>query len=215
MISVPSMQDLLAAGVHFGHKVRRGHPKMSPYIYGAREGVHIIDLAFSESKLKEAADSAFQFGKNGGVLLLVGTKKQARPIIKELAGEVEAPFIAERWSGGLLTNFEEIRKNIKKLLSLKEEQEKGELSRYTKKEQLLIARKLIKFEAEMGGVAQMEKIPGAIFVVDGVSDNTAVKEAKKMGLIIFGLCDTNSDPNWFHYPVPATSHVINSIKIIF
>ncbi|MBI2022713.1 30S ribosomal protein S2 [Candidatus Daviesbacteria bacterium] len=208
------MQDLLTAGAHFGHKVSRAHPKMRQFIYGARDGVDIIDLAKTEEKLKEASQAAYELGKNGGVMLIMGTKKQARDIIESLAKEVDAPYLSVRWVGGLFTNFEEIKKNFDKLNKLKVEQEKGELSRYTKKEQLLISRKLNKFEIELGGATNLEKIPDAIFIIDAVSDQTAVKEAIKVGIKMFGICDTNSDPNWFDYPVPANDDGIKSIKMI-
>src|SRR3989344_3592811 len=178
-ISTPSMQELLTAGVHFGHKISRGHPKMKQFIYGAREGVHIIDLAMADEKLKEAAEEAYKLGKAGKVLLIVGTKKQAQQKIESLAKEANSFYLNKRWVGGLLTNFEEIRKNIKKLNDLKIQQEKGELSRYTKKEQPLISRKLTKFISELGGIADIDKIPDAMFIVDAVSDKTAVVEAKK------------------------------------
>lgn len=213
-ISVPSMQDLLSAGVHFGHKVSRGHPKMKPYVFGARDGIDIIDLARSEEKLKEASQAAYELGKSGGVLLVVGTKKQAKDIVASLAREVGAAYLTAHWIGGVLTNFDEIKKNFKKLTSLKEEQEKGLLNRYTKKEQLLISRKLTKFETEAGGAAQLEKVPEAMFVIDAVSDNTAVKEGLKMGVKMFGISDTNADPNWFDYPIPANDDGIKSIKLI-
>lgn len=213
-ITLPSMQDLLTAGVHFGHKVSRGHPKMSPFIFGARDGVHIINLEQSEQLLKEAAQKAYEFGKEGKVLLLLGTKKQAREIIEKLGKEAQTPYLNARWIGGFFTNFDEVRKNIKKLNELKEEREKGTLQRYTKKEQLIIARKLEKFNKEMGGVAQMEEIPDGIFMVDPVSDNTAVKEARKTGVVIFGLADTNSDPNWLDFAVPANDDGIKSINIV-
>lgn len=213
-IQVPSMQDLLGAGVHFGHKVSRGNPKMAPFIFGAREGVHIIDLALSEQKLKEAAEEAYRLGKENKVLLVVGTKKQAKQIIESLAKEANTPFLSLKWVGGILTNFDEIKKNVKKLNDLKEQQIKGELSKYTKKEQLLISRKLEKFERELGGAADMEKIPDAIFLVDAVSELTAVKEAQRVGITIIGLSDTNADPNWFDFPIPANDDGIKSIKII-
>lgn len=208
------MQDLLGAGVHFGHKVSRGHPKMMQFIFGAREGVHIIDLAHSESRLKEASDASFKLGKEGKTLLVVGTKKQAQDIVEGLAKEAQIPYLTQRWVGGILTNFDEIKKNIKKLNELKDQQKKGELSRYTKKEQLLISRKLEKFEKELGGIAGLEKIPDAVFIVDAVSELTAIKEAKKMGITLIGLSDTNADPNWFDYPIPANDDGIKSIKII-
>lgn len=211
---IPSMQDLLSAGVHFGHQVRRRHPKMDAFIYGARDGVHIIDLAKSEEKLKDAADFVFNLGKKDGVLLVVGTKKQAKEIVRELAMEVNTPYITERWVGGLLTNFDEIRKNIKKLIDLKKEKEAGTLSRYTKKEQLLIDRQLQKFERNFGGVAGMDKIPDAIFIVDAVVEKTAVKEARSKGVTLVGFADTNADPNLLDYPIPANDDGIKSIKII-
>lgn len=213
-ISVPSMQDLLSAGVHFGHRVRRGHPKMKPFIFGVRDGVHIIDLAHSERKLKEATQAAHELGKNGGSLLIVGTKRQAKEIVKNLAEKVGAYYLTERWIGGLLTNFDEIRRNINKLTSLKEEQEKGLLSRYTKKEQLLITRKLAKFERVWGGIVGMNELPSAMFVIDAPSDYTGVREAIGIGIKVIGLCDTNADPNWFDYPIPANDDGIKSIKIV-
>ncbi len=213
-ISVPSMEDLLSAGVHFGHKVSRAHPKMKQFIFGARDGVDIIDLAKSEEKLKEAVNAAYEIGKAGQVLLILGTKKQAREIIEKLAKEVDTPYLTMRWVPGLMTNFDEVKKNLKKLVGLREEQQKGELTRYTKKEQLLISRKLNKFEAELGGIAKLEKVPEAMFIVDAVSESTAVKEALKMNIKILGLCDTNADPNWFDYPIPANDDGIKSINII-
>lgn len=213
-IQTPDMQELLGAGVHFGHKVSRGHPKMKRYIFGERDGVHILDLAQSEAQLKEAAEAAFELGKSGGVMLLVGTKKQAQDVIGQLAKEADTPFLNQTWPGGMFTNFDEIRKNWKKLSDLKVEQEKGTLSRYTKKEQLLISKKLTKFIREMGGALNMEKLPDAIFVVDAVSDNIAVREAEKMGVKIFGLCDTNADPTWFDYPVVSNDDGIKAIKIV-
>ncbi len=213
-MDIPSMQELLSAGVHFGHQVRRGNPRMKQFIYGVRDGVHIIDLASSEEKLKEAAEAAFELGKQGKVMLIVGTKKQAKDIVKSLAEEVGTFYLNERWVGGLLTNFEEVRKNINKLNDLKEQREKGELSRYTKKEQLLISRKLEKFDKDLGGVSQMKVLPEVLFVVDAVSTDTAVKESQKMNLTILGLCDTNADPTWFDYPVPANDDGIKSINLI-
>ena len=141
-LSVPNMQELLSAGVHFGHQVRRGHPRMDKFIYGARDGVHIIDLAKSEAKLREAVEFAYDLGKSGGVLLLVGTKKQAKDIIENLAKEVDTFYITDHWVGGLLTNLDEIKKNLKRLNETKELKEKGQLSHYTKKELLLIDRRL-------------------------------------------------------------------------
>ena len=208
------MEELLEAGVHFGHQVRRGNPKMRQYIYGARDGVHIIDLAFSESLLKEAAQAVFEMGKNGKVMLLVGTKKQAREIIESLAKEVDTPYLTSRWVGGMLTNFDEIKKNLNKLNELKELRAKGELSKYTKKEQLLISRKLEKYDVELGGISSLDKVPDAMFIVDTPAEMTAVKEGARMGIKLIGFSDTNSDPNLMDFPIPANDDGIKSIKII-
>ncbi|MFH0937042.1 MAG: 30S ribosomal protein S2 [Candidatus Daviesbacteria bacterium] len=213
-ISVPTMQQLLEAGVHFGHQVRRGNPRMGEYIYGVREGVHIVNLEYSEKLLQAAAEYAYNLGKNGKVILFVGTKKQAQPIIVEWAKKTGAPYVDFKWMGGSLTNFDEIRKNVKKLLDLKEKQEKGELSHYTKKEQLLISKKLAKFEKEWGGVALMDKLPDALFIVDCQSDKTAVLEANRMNIPIIGIADTNCNPILLSFPIPGNDDAAKSIKIL-
>lgn len=211
---VPSMQDLLEAGSHFGHKVSRGNPRMKRYIFGARDGVQIVDLAKTEELLKEATQKAYELGKDGQVLLLIGTKKQSQDLIRALAKEADTYYLVQKWVKGLFTNFEEIRKNIKKLLDLKEKQQKNQLSHYTKREQLFISRKLNKFDYELGGVSVMEKLPDAIFVVDGVADKIAIKEANETGVKVLGISDTNADPMTFDYPIPANDDGIKSIKLI-
>jgi len=210
----PTLQQLLEAGVHFGHQVRRGNPKMRQYIYGAKEGVHIIDLTLSEAKLKEACEYVKDLGKQGGMLLVVGTKKQARPIVEELAEKTGAYYITERWIGGFLTNFEEISKNIKKLKELKVQKEKGELSKYTKKEQLLLDRKMIKLERDFKGVLEMSKVPEAIFIVDAASDDIAAKESIRTGVKVVAIADSNSDPSLMDFPVPGNDDAIKSIRIL-
>lgn len=212
-LQTPSMQELLEAGVHFGHQVRRGNPRMKPYIYGVRDGVHIIDLAKSEEMLREAIEEAYRQGKEGKVMLIVGTKKQAREIVESLAKEVSTPYIAAHWIGGLLTNFDEIRRNFKKLNDLKVAKEKGELSHFTKKEQLLIDRKLDKYRTEFGGVAEMDKMPDVLFLIDSAAEITAVKEAQRMNIPMIGFSDTNSDPGWLDFPFAANDDGIKSIKI--
>ncbi len=214
MYKLPSLQELLEAGVHFGHQVRRGHPRMRPFLYGARDGVHIIDLTQSEKLLKEACEYVNDLGKNGGVLLMVGTKKQAKPIIEEVCKRINTPYMAERWIGGFLTNFEEITKNIKKLKELKEQKEKGKLSKYTKKEQLLMDRHMSKLERDFSGVMEMDKLPDALFILDAVSDNTAVKEALRKNLPIVAITDSNADPSVINYPIPGNDDAIKSIKLL-
>lgn len=214
MLKIPTLQELLEAGVHFGHQVRRGHPKMQQYIYGVRDGVHIIDLEKSEKLLNEAIEYVENLGKQGKTLLFLGTKKQAQPIVKEMAERAGAPYVTYRWVGGFLTNFDEVRKNIKKLLDLKEKQGKGELSHYTKKEQLLISKKLVKFDNELGGIAKFDSLPDAIFIIDTVAEKTAVAEAIRINLPIVGICDTNSNPLLINFPIPANDDASKSIKIV-
>ncbi|MDD5416139.1 MAG: 30S ribosomal protein S2 [Candidatus Daviesbacteria bacterium] len=214
MYKLPSLQELLEAGVHFGHQVRRNNPRMRPYIYGAKEGVSVIDLTQSEKYLKEACEFVYDFGKSGKVLLFVGTKKQARPIIEELAKELQTPFLTERWMGGFLTNFSEIQKNIKKLKTYLEQKEKGELSKYTKKEQLLLERKMGKLQRDFAGVMDFAGLPDAIFVTDAVSDNIAVREANRLGIKVVAIADSNCDPTQIDYPIPGNDDAIKSIKIL-
>src|SRR3990167_2872090 len=214
MLKLPSLQELLEAGVHFGHQVRRGHPRMKPYIYGAREGVHIIDLTLSEKYLKEACEYVYELGKANKVLLFVGTKKQARPIIEEITKELQAPFMVTRWMGGFLTNFEEIKKRIKLLKDLQEQKTKGELSKYTKKEQLLLDRKMDKLHKDFRGVMDLAGPPDAVFVTDAVSDNIAIKEANRLGIKVVALADSNCDVSQIDYPIPGNDDAIKSIKIL-
>jgi small subunit ribosomal protein S2 len=213
-MEIPSLQQLLEAGVHFGHQVRRGHPKMRQYIYGAREGVHVIDLTKSAEGLKQACEFANELGRTGQVLLFVGTKKQAKPVIEAVAKEFNIPYLSSRWIGGFLTNFEEISKNIKKLKELKEQKEKGQLSHYTKKEQLLISRKIAKLEQDLSGVANLEKIPEALFIVDMVREDTAIKEALVANIKTIAIADSNSNPMLVDYPIPGNDDAIKSIKIL-
>jgi len=214
MYKLPTLQELLEAGVHFGHQVRRNNPRMRPYIYGAKEGVSVIDLTQSEKYLKETCEFVYDLGKSGKVLLFVGTKKQAKPIVEELAGELETPFLAERWMGGFLTNFSEIKKNIKKLKEYLEQKSKGELSKYTKKEQLLLERKMGKLQRVFVGVMDLAGVPDAIFVIDAVSDNIAVREANRLGIKVVAIADSNCDPTQIDYPVPGNDDAIKSIRIL-
>lgn len=214
MISTPAMQELLEAGVHFGHQVRRGNPRMKQYIYGARDGVHIIDLAQSEKLLKEACEFVYELGKSGKVLLFIGTKKQAKDIIKAAVKDSQAPFMVERWVGGFLTNFEEIGKRIKKLEDLKTQKEKGELAKYTKKEQLLIDREILKLEQTYEGVTNLKVLPDVVFIIDAVSENTALQECKRMSIKVVAIADTNCNPNLIDYPIPGNDDAIKSITVL-
>ena len=210
----PTLQELLEAGVHFGHKISRGNPRMKPFIYGTRDGVSIIDLTLSEKYLKEACVYVQELGKNGGTLLFVGTKNQSRDIVEEQAKAVGAPYLTFRWIGGFLTNFEEISKNIKKLKELKQQKEKGELTKYTKKEQLLIDRKVQKMIKDFSGVLNLETTPDVLFVIDAVRELTALKEAQRKGIKVVAIADSNCDPSLIDYPIPGNDDAIKSIKIL-
>lgn len=213
-METPSLQQLLEAGVHFGHQVRRGNPRMKQFIYGAKEGVHVIDLTLTDKYLKQAVQFLYELGKSGGSLMLVGSKKQARPIIIGWAKRLNLPYVSEKWVGGLFTNFEEISKNIKRLKDLKSQKEKGELSKYTKKEQLMISRKIAKLEKNFGGVQDMPSLPSVIFVIDTVTENTAVVEANRKKVVVVAIVDSNSDPALVDYPVPGNDDAIKSITIL-
>lgn len=214
MANIPSMQELLEAGVHFGHQVRRWNPKMQPFIFGARDNVHVVDLAKTVERLEEACEFVKKLGEAGGILVFAGSKKQARPIIVEEANRAGAMYIAERWIGGLLTNFEQTSRNLKKLRDLKTKKEAGEFKTRTKKEQLLIDREIAKLERFYGGVENLQKMPDALFVIDVRREENACREAVRKGVPVVAICDTNADVNLVTYPIPGNDDAIKAIKII-
>ena len=213
-MQVPSMQELLEAGVHFGHQVRRWNPKMKGFIFGAREGVHVIDLAQTVARLEEACDFVAKIAEAGGTIIFLASKNQARSIIAEEAQRARANYITERWIGGLLTNWEVAGKNIKKLSDLKAKKEAGEFKDRTKKENLLIDREIAKLERFYGGLAGLEKLPDALFVVDVRKEENACREAKKKGIPVVAICDTNADLFLVDYPIPGNDDAIKAIKIV-
>ncbi|OGD88512.1 30S ribosomal protein S2 [Candidatus Curtissbacteria bacterium RIFCSPLOWO2_02_FULL_40_11] len=213
-MQVPSMEQLLEAGVHFGHQVRRWNPKMKPYIFTAREGVHVIDLGQTVPKLEEAVEFVTKVGEAGGAIIFLGSKKQARSIVTEEAKKAGAMYIAERWIGGLLTNFEQTKNNLKKLKDLKEKREAGEFKERTKKEQLMIDRQINKLERFYGGVEDLIKPPDALFVIDVRREENACREAKKKGIPVVAICDTNADLFLVDYPIPGNDDAIKAITIV-
>lgn len=214
MSKTPSMQDLLEAGVHFGHQVRRWNPKMRPFIFTAREGVHVIDLEKTFSKLIEACEFVKKLGQEGKTIIFLGSKKQARAIIAEEAGRCGAQYITERWIGGLLTNWEQTSKNIKKLSELVTKKEAGEFKDRTKKENLLIDREIAKLEKLYGGLGGLEKLPDAIYIVDVRKEENAAREAGKKAVPVVAIADTNVDLALIDWPIPGNDDAIKSIKII-
>jgi small subunit ribosomal protein S2 len=209
-----SQQDLLDAGVHFGHLKKKWNPKMLPYIFMERKGIHIIDLNKTQEKLDEAAAAMRSIAKSGRKILFVATKKQAKDIVENCAKSVNMPFVTERWLGGMLTNFSTIRKSIKKKQSIEKMLTDGSLNNITKKERLMLGRTQAKLAKVLGGIENMPRIPAAIFMVDISHEHIALAEAKKLGIRTFGIVDTNSDPTLVDFPIPANDDATKSIKII-
>ena len=213
-MSVISMKQLLEAGVHFGHQTRRWNPKMAPYIYTERNGIYIIDLQKSVGKVDEAYKAMSDIAAEGGTILFVGTKKQAQDAIKSEAERCGMFYVNERWLGGMLTNFKTIQKRIKRLIELEKMEEDGSLEQYTKKEAVLLMKEKAKLERNLGGIKEMKKLPNALFVVDPKVEHNAVAEAKILGIPVFGIVDTNCDPDEVDYVIPANDDAIRAVKLI-
>jgi len=213
-MKIPSILEMLQAGVHFGHQVSRWHPKMKPYIFTDRNGVHVIDLEQTQIKLKETLEAVKNLAAEGKVILFITTKPQAREIVKEAALSCDSPYLVDRWLGGMLTNFNEIKKMIKKYNDLKEKQASGELERYTKKEQSDFAKEIESMGLYLAGLAKLKKMPDALFIPALQREKTAVVEANKMNVTIIGVADTNANPDKADYFIPANDDAINSIKMM-
>lgn len=209
-----TLEQLLQAGAHFGHQVRRWNPKMKSYLYGARDGVHIFDLVKTRQGLQEAAAFVKTLAAEGGTIVFVGTKRQARDIIQEEAKRASVPYVSERWLGGTITNWEQIKKSIDNLAKMKERRAAGEYKEFTKKEQLLLDREIDKLERFFGGLAGLQTLPEALFVVDTHKEQAAVREAAQKGIAIVGLVDSNSDPFLVDYVIPGNDDAVSSIKIV-
>jgi small subunit ribosomal protein S2 len=209
-----SLKDLLEAGCHFGHQARRWNPKMKPYIYLKREGVHIFDLAITAQKLKEAMEYVRDLVAQRKTVIFVGTKRQASSIVKEEAEKAGAPYVAIRWLGGTMTNWDQVSKSIEKLRDLTEKKAAGEFKKYTKKENVLIDRDIARLEKFLGGLRDIKGIPEAVFVVDVKKEHAVVKEAKVKGVTVIGMVDTNADPDTVDYAIPANDDAVSSIKLV-
>ena len=204
---------LLEAGVHFGHLKRKWNPAMAPYIFMEKNGIHIIDLNKTMVKLDEAANALMQVAKSGKKILFVATKKQAKEIVSDSAKSVDMPYITERWSGGMLTNFPTVRKAIKKMTSIDKMATDGTFENISKRERLQISRQREKLDKVLGSIADMSKLPAALFIIDVSKEHIAVKEAKRLHIPVFGIVDTNSNPN-IEFPIPANDDASKSIKVI-
>jgi small subunit ribosomal protein S2 len=207
-------QQLLEAGVHFGHLRKKWNPKMLPYIFAEKKGIHIIDLNKTTESLQEAAAALKQIAKSGKKVMFVGTKKQAKEIVTECARKVNMPFVTERWLGGMLTNFNTVRKSVKKMQSIEKMLTDGSFDSITKKERLTLARDKDKMEKVLGGIAQLGRVPAALFIVDIGHEHIALAEAKRLGVTTLGMVDTNCDPNKVDFAIPSNDDATKSIAII-
>ena len=207
-------EDLLNAGVHFGHLKRKWNPAMAPYIFMERNGIHIFDLHKTAAKIEEAANALKQIAKSGRKILFVATKKQAKDIIAEKVGSVKMPYVVERWPGGMLTNFPTIRKAVKKMSSIDKLMADPSWNSLSKREKLQITRQRAKLEKTLGSIADLTRLPAAMFVVDVMKENIAVKEANRLNIPVFGIVDTNSDPSNIDFVIPANDDATKSIELI-
>lgn len=211
---LPTYKELLEAGVHYGHQRAKWNPKMSPYIFMEKKGIHIIDLNRTSENLEKTANAMKQIAKSGKKILFVATKKQAKDIVANAARQVNMPYVTERWLGGMMTNFSTIRKSVKKMNSIDKMLADGSLSSITKKERLTLTRERNKLEKVLGGIANINRLPSAVFVIDVLHEHIAIAEAKKLGMKTFAVVDTNSDPNKVDFAIPANDDASKSVKLI-
>lgn len=212
--SIPSYQELLQAGVHFGHLTRKWDPAMKPYIFMKRNDIHIIDLMKTEKMLEEACRATKQLALTGRKILFVGTKKQAKEILTDNAHEVDMPFVTERWLGGMLTNFATVRKSIKKMQNIEKMEVDGTFELLQKRERLMLTRQKAKLERVLGGISDISRLPSALFIVDIIKEDIALAEARKLNIPTIAIVDTNSDPRKVDFPIPGNDDAAASIKII-
>ncbi len=209
-----NFQDLLDAGVHFGHLKRKWNPAMAPFIFMERNGIHILDLHKTAVKIDEAAEALKQIAKSGRKVLFVATKKQAKDIIADKVGSVNMPYVVERWPGGMLTNFPTIRKAVKKMTSIDRLMGEASWNSLSKREKLQISRQRAKLEKNLGSIADLNRLPAAMFVIDVMKEHIAVKEANRLNIPVFGMVDTNSDPKNIDFVIPANDDATKSIELI-
>lgn len=209
-----TFEELLDAGCHFGHLRRKWNPNMAPYIFMERNGIHIIDLYKTQAKIDEAANALRQLARSGKKILFVATKKQAKDIVAELVKRVNMPYVTERWPGGMLTNFSTIRKAVRKMVSIDKMMASSAYNNLSKRERLQIEREREKLEKNLGSIADLSRLPSAVFVVDVIKEHIAVAEARKLNIPTFAIVDTNSNPNLIDFPIPANDDASKSIALI-
>ncbi|MCR9155130.1 MAG: 30S ribosomal protein S2 [Bacteroidetes bacterium] len=208
------VKEMLDAGVHFGHLTRKWNPNMAPFIFMERNGIHIIDLYKTQAKLEQAGEAMAKIAASGRKIMYVATKKQAKDTLETQAGDVNMPYITERWPGGMLTNFVTIRKAIKKMQNIDRMKEDGSFATLSKRERLQVDRQRAKLDKQLGSIADMTRLPGALFIIDITKEHIAVKEAKKLGIPVFAIVDTNSDPTQVDYAIPGNDDATKSIDLL-
>jgi small subunit ribosomal protein S2 len=214
MSKTPSIEEMLKAGMHFGHRTNRWHPKMKPFIFTSKNGVYIINLKKTQEKFEEALDFMAKLVSEGKSILFVGTKNQVSEPLQKMAIEVNQPYIVGKWLGGYLTNFTVVKKSVKKYLDLLEKKDSGKLEKYTKKERLDFDREIGKLKVRVGGLASLNKLPDALFVWDIKEEETAIKEAQQKNIPIIAICDTNVNPEEVNYPIPANDDATKTITLV-
>lgn len=214
MSSNINIQELLDAGVHFGHLTQKWHPKMAPFIFMEQNGIHIIDLNKTKAKLEDAQSAIKNIVKSGRKVMFVATKKQAKELVAAEAERVKMPYVTERWLGGMLTNFATVRKSIKKMQTIDKMNTDGTFANISKRERLQFERERIKLQRVLGGIADLNRLPAALFIVDVKREHIAVKEAMKLNIPVFAICDTNSDPTPIDFPIPANDDAAKSISVV-
>lgn len=213
-MSIPTMEEMLKAGVHFGHQASHWHPKMEPFIYTTRNGMHIFDLKKTQAKLEEAREYVQNVVAKGGDVLFVGTKSQAQPLIEQYAQQAGMPYIKSRWIGGMLTNFDEVKKSIKLYLDLNKQKEAGEWKKYTKKEQIGLQKQVDKLARSVSGLTSVTKLPAAIFIVDIRKEKTALLEANVVNIPVIAICDTNVNPDKVTKVIPANDDASKGVEML-
>ncbi|MDD2680913.1 MAG: 30S ribosomal protein S2 [Patescibacteria group bacterium] len=214
MIKLPSLEDMLKAGMHFGHRTHRWHPKMKPYIFGAKNGIYVIDLEKSREMLETALEFMSKLVKEGKLILFVGTKSQVKSSMKKMAEMTGQPYIVGKWLGGYLTNFAVVKKSVKKYTDLIEKRDTGKLEKYTKKERLDFDRDIKRLNERVGGLTALNKMPDALFIWDIKEEATAVAEARKKNIPVIAICDTNVNPELVNYPIPANDDATKTVKLL-
>ncbi|MDD5103917.1 MAG: 30S ribosomal protein S2 [Candidatus Peribacteraceae bacterium] len=213
-MSLPSEKELLTAACHIGHPKNKWHPKMAPYLYGVRKGIHIFDLTQTKAHLERVVEQMKKLQAEGKTILFASTKQQSIPLIEEIGETLHQPTVTKKWIPGLLTNWSTLKRRIKYFLELKESFRSGEIDKYTKKEQTMLRKKMAKLETALGGVSGMTRVPDAIFVIDALRDRVAVLEANVLKIPVFGICDSNVDPQLFKEFIPANDDAVKSIGLI-